>query len=168
MGSPHIEGVHLGSAGHEPELERWDRFLQNEDSSHYGPPGDHTRGHSGHEYADVYERTHHGSRNGHTFRDHWPDHYYDRRNHWEFEPRSSPWLPSMLDLQLFWMESALSRAARDWHSGYQGLVVDGIQELTEGDLRALHVPPDMRLSIIDVHFKIISAYSRHDSYQART
>jgi hypothetical protein len=70
----------------------------------------------------------------------------------------------MLDLQLFWMELALSWAAKDWHSGYRGLVADGVQELTEGDLRALHVPPDTRLSIIDAHFKIMSAYTRHDSY----
>jgi hypothetical protein len=70
----------------------------------------------------------------------------------------------MSDLQLFRMESALFRAARDWHSGYRGLVADGVQELTEGDLRALHVPPDTRLSIIDAHFKIMSAYTRHDFY----
>jgi hypothetical protein len=70
----------------------------------------------------------------------------------------------MSDLQLFWMESALSQTARDWHGGYRGLVADGVRELTEGDLRALPVPPDMRLSIIDSHFKIMSAYTRFDSY----
>ena len=90
----------------------------------------------------MYKRTRHGSRNGHKFGDHWPDRDYDKRNHWEYEPCLSPWLPRMSDLQLFWMESALSRAARDWHSGYRGSVVDGIWELTEGDLQALHVPPD--------------------------
>jgi hypothetical protein len=76
----------------------------------------------------------------------------------------SPRLPSMSDLQLFWMELALSWAARDWHSGYRGLVVDSVRELTGGDLRALHVAPDTRLSIIDAHFKIMSAYTHHDSY----
>jgi hypothetical protein len=70
----------------------------------------------------------------------------------------------MPDLQLFWIESALSRAARDWHGGYRGLVADGVRELTESDLQALHVPPDTRLSIIDAHFKIMSAYTRLDSY----
>ena len=62
------------------------------------------------------------------------------------------------------MESVLSWAARDWHSGYRGLVADGIWELTEGDLRALHVPPDTRLSIIDAHFNNMSTYTHHDSY----
>ena len=70
----------------------------------------------------------------------------------------------MSDLQLFWMESALSQTARDWHGGYRGLVADGVWELTEGDLRALHVLPDMRLSIMDAYFKIMSAYTRLDSY----
>ncbi len=163
MGGPHCNGVHLGSAGHKPEPERRDRFLRNEDGSCYGPPGDHTRGCSSHEYADAYKRTRHGSRNSHEFGDHQPDHDYDRRDHREFEPRLSPRSPSMSDLQLFWMESALSRAARDWHSGYQGSVVDGIWELTEGDLWALYVPPDMPLSIIDAHLKIMSAYTHHDS-----
>jgi hypothetical protein len=163
-GGPHCDEAHLGSAGHKPELERWDRFLRNEDGSCYGPPGNHTRGCSGHEYADAYKRTRHGSRNGHKFGDHLPDHDYDRHDHWEFKPRLSPRSPSMSNLQLFWMESALSWAARDWHSGYRGLVADGIQELTEGYLRALHVPLDTRLSIIDAHFKIMSAYTRHDSY----
>ncbi len=63
-GSPYHNRVHLGSAGHEPELERWDRFLRNEDGSRYGPQGDHTCGRSGHEYADAYKHTRHGSRNG--------------------------------------------------------------------------------------------------------
>jgi hypothetical protein len=103
-GGPHCNWVHLGSAEHEPEPERWDRFLRNEDGSSYGPPDDHTHGHSGHEYADAYERTRHDSRNGHEFGDHWPERDYCRHDHWEFEPRLSPWSPSMSDLQLFWME----------------------------------------------------------------
>jgi hypothetical protein len=48
MGGPYCNRVHLGSAGNEPELERRDHFLHNEDGSRYGPPGDHTRGRSGH------------------------------------------------------------------------------------------------------------------------
>ncbi len=163
-GGPHCNGVHLGSAGHEPEPERWDCFLRNKDGSRYGPPGDHTHGCSGHEYADAYKHTTHGSWNGHKFGNHRPDRGFDRSNHREFKPRSSPRLPSTLDLQLFQMELALSGAARDWHRGYQGLVADGVRELTEGDLQALHVPLDTRLSIIDTHFKIMSAYTRHDSY----
>jgi hypothetical protein len=43
-------------------------------------------------------------------------------------------------------------------------VADGVRELTKDDLLALHVPPDMRLSIIDSHFKIPSAYTHFDSY----
>ncbi len=43
-------------------------------------------------------------------------------------------------------------------------MTDGIRELTEGNLWALHVPPDTWLSIIDTHFKIMSAYTHHDSY----
>ncbi len=43
-------------------------------------------------------------------------------------------------------------------------MVDGIRELTEGDLQALHVPLDTRLSIIDTHFKLMFAYTCHDSY----
>ncbi len=43
-------------------------------------------------------------------------------------------------------------------------MADGIRELTEGDLRALHVPQDTQLSIIDAHFKVMPAYTRHDSY----
>ncbi len=31
-------------------------------------------------------------------------------------------------------------------------------------MRDLHVPLDMRLSIIDAHFKIMSAYTHHNSY----
>ncbi len=131
-GGPHCNGVHLGSAGREPEPERRDRFLRNEDGSRYGPLGDHTRGHSGHKYADAYEHTRHGSRNGYKFGDHWPDRDYDRRDHQEFEPRLSSLPPSMSDLQFFWMRLVLSQAARDWHSGYRGSVADGIRELTEG------------------------------------
>jgi hypothetical protein len=94
----------------------------------------------------------------------WPDRDYDQRDHWEFAPCSSPRLPSMSDLQLFWMESALSWAARDGHGGYRGSVADGVRELTESDLQALHVPPDKQISIIDAHFKIMSTYTRLDSY----
>jgi hypothetical protein len=163
-GSPHCNKVHLGSAGHKLEPERQDHFLRNEDGSRCSPPGNHTRGRSGHKYADAYEHTRHGPQNGHEFGDHRPNHDYDRCDHREFEPRLSPQSPSMSDLQLFWMELALSWAARDWHSGYWGLVADGNRELTEGDLWALHVLPDTRLSIIDAHFKIMSAYTCHDSY----
>ncbi len=83
-GSPHHDGVCLGSAGHKPEPERQDCFLWNEDGSRYGPPGNHTCGRPGHEYADAYESTHHGARNGHEFGDHRPDCDYDRCNHREF------------------------------------------------------------------------------------
>ncbi len=75
-----------------------------------------------------------------------------------------PAVAQYVQLAAVWMESALSQAAWDWHGGYRGLVADGIRELTESDLRALHVPPDTRLSIIDAHFKIMSAYTRLDSY----
>jgi hypothetical protein len=122
------------------------------------------RGPSGHKYADAYEHSRHGPWDWHKAGDCRPDWDYDRRDHREFAPRSSPRSPSMSDLQLFWMESALSWAARDWHGGYRGLVVDGVQELTENDFRALHVPPDTRISIIDIHFEIMSAYTRLDSY----
>ncbi len=40
----------------------------------------------------------------------------------------------------------------------------GTRKLTEDDLRALHVPPDTRLSFIDAHFKIMLPYSHHDSH----
>jgi hypothetical protein len=96
-GSPHCKGVHPGSAGHNPEPERRDCFLRNEDGSRYGPPGNHTRGRSGHKYADAYEHTHHGSRNGHKFGDHWPDRDYGRHDHQEFKPRLSPLSPRMSD-----------------------------------------------------------------------
>ncbi len=43
-------------------------------------------------------------------------------------------------------------------------MVNGTCKLTEDDLRALHVQPDTRLSVIDAHFKIMSPYSRHDSH----
>jgi hypothetical protein len=62
------------------------------------------------------------------------------------------------------MELALSLAALDWHCGFRDLVADGTHELTEDDLWALHVPPDMQLSVIDAHFKIMLPYSCHDSH----
>jgi hypothetical protein len=65
MGGPHCNGVHLGSVGHKPEPERRDHFLRNEDGFYYSPPGDHTPGCSGHEYADAYKPTRHSSQNGH-------------------------------------------------------------------------------------------------------
>jgi hypothetical protein len=149
---------------HETEPDGRDHLLQQEDGSRHGHLGDHIRGCSGHEYADTYKCSRHGPWDWHKVGDRRPDWDYDRRNHQEFAPRSSPRLPSVSDVQLFWMESALSWAARDWHGGYQGLVADGIRELTESDLRAFHVPLDTRLSIIDTHFKFMSVYTCLDSY----
>jgi hypothetical protein len=150
---------------HETEPDGWDRLLQQEDGSWQGHPGDHIRGCSGHKYADAYKHSHHGPWDWHEVGDRRPDRDYDQRDHREFVPCSSPRLPSMSDLQLFWMESALSWAARDWHGGYWGSVADAVRELTKSDLRALHVPPDTRLSIIDAHFKIMSTCTRLDYYQ---
>jgi hypothetical protein len=141
-----------------------DHLPRQDDSSRHGHPGDHIRGRSGHECAAAYERSRHSPGDWHEVGDRRPDREYDRRDHRDFAPRSSPRSPSMSDSQLFRMESALSWAAWDWHGGYRGSVADGVRELIEGDLRALHVSPDTQLSIIDSHFKIMSAYTRFDSY----
>jgi hypothetical protein len=48
-------------------------------------------------------------------------------------------------------------------------VADGIRELTEGDLLALHVPPDKGLSITDTHLKnYVTLLSSQLLFQART
>ncbi len=44
------------------------------------------------------------------------------------------------------------------------MLADGTRELTEDDLWALQVPPDMQLSVIDAPFKIMLPYSHHNSH----
>jgi hypothetical protein len=109
------------------EPDRRDHLLRQDDGSQHGHLDDHIRGCSGHEYADACEHFRHCPWDWHKAGDHQLDWDYDWRDHREFAPCSSPQLPSMSDLQLFWMESALSLAARDWHGGYQGLLTNGIQ-----------------------------------------
>jgi hypothetical protein len=115
---------------------------------------------------DRYHRQGNGSHKNLDFdqdREHHKD-TYDRCDHQTCVAPPLPCSPSVLDSQLFMMELALSRAVHDWHCGFRGLVADGVHKLTEGDLWALHVPPDKWLSIIDTHFKFMLPYSCHDSH----